>query len=84
MTNERMALELSGFQRTPDIVDYYYSPEKCGIYDAVLKTCEWKDDEMDEKIDSAVRDLAWSIHEKICQGWDTFQLDKYVTDIVDF
>lgn len=43
-----------------------------------------KEDDAFEAIDMAQRELAWKIHELICEGKDRPFIDKYVTDIVDF
>lgn len=43
-----------------------------------------KEDDAFEAIDMAQRELAWKIHELICEGKDRSFIDKYVTDIVDF
>ena len=42
------------------------------------------EDDALEAIDIAKREIAWKIHELICEGKDRSFIDKYVTDIVDF
>lgn len=41
-------------------------------------------DDAYEAEDLEMRDLAWQIHVKICKGASLEELDKYVTDIVNF
>jgi hypothetical protein len=58
------------------------------IYEKSFKvkdTCDvvLEDDAL-EAVDLARRDLAWKIHAMICEGADRAEIDKYVTDLVDF
>ena len=43
-----------------------------------------KEDEAYDAVDQAMRELAWKIHVMLCEGKSKNEIDKYVTDIVDF
>ncbi len=43
-----------------------------------------KEDEAYDAVDQAMRELAWKIHVMLCERKSKNEIDKYVTDIVDF